>query len=91
MTNEYVVQMLPMVAIAGALVAWLAQIPKTNRGYGFLADMSFGLGGCVGGGALFAGVSSGADMIVMFWVGIVGAIVALVAQRRLWGAAVAHA
>jgi uncharacterized membrane protein YeaQ/YmgE (transglycosylase-associated protein family) len=83
--------MLPMVAIAGALVAWLAQIPKTNRGYGFLADLAFSLAGSVGAGALVAKLSGDAGMIVMFWVGIVGAIVALVAQRRLWGATVARA
>jgi len=86
---EYVVQMFPMVAIAGLLVAWLAQIAKTNRGYGFLPDMALALAGSVGAGALIATVVSGnAGMIVMFWIGIVGAIIVIVAQRRLWGAAV---
>ena len=91
MTNDYVVQMLPMVAIAGALVAWLAQIPKTNRGYGFLADMALGIAGSVGAGALVSkAVTGDGGMIVMFCVGIVGAIVVLAAQRRMWSAVVAE-
>lgn len=92
MTNEYIVQMLTTVAIAGALVAWLAQIPKTNRGYGFMPDMALAVAGSVAAGALVAlGVTADAGMTVMFWVGIVGATVLLGAQRRLWPAAVARA
>ena len=88
MTMEYVVQMV----LAGALVAWLAQIPKTNRGYGFMPDMALAFAGSVVAGALITlGVSDDAGMIVMFWVGIVGAIVMLGAQRRVWPAAVARA
>ena len=92
MTNEYIVQMLTTVAIAGALVAWLAQIPKTNRGYGFMPDMALAVAGSVAAGVLVAlGVTADAGMTVMFWVGIVGATVLLGAQRRLWPAAVARA
>jgi uncharacterized membrane protein YeaQ/YmgE (transglycosylase-associated protein family) len=88
-TNEYIVQMLPMVAIAGVLVAWLAQVPKTNRGYGFMPDMALAVVGSVAAGALIAlGVTGDAGMIVMFWGGVVGATVLLGAQRRLWPATV---
>lgn len=80
--------MVPMLVIAGAMVAWLAQIPVTNRGYGFLPDMALGLAGSACAGALIgAAVSGEVGMIVMFWIGIVGAIVAIGAQRRLWRAA----
>ena len=89
--NEYAVQMVPMLVMAGAVVAWMAQIPLTNRGYGFLADMAFAVAGSVAAGALVAwGLSGNPGMIVMFWIGIVGAIVALVAQRRLWRPAIAR-
>ena len=85
MTTEYVVQMVPMLVIAGVLVAWLAQIPATTRGFGFLPDMALGLAGSLGAGALVGtGMGGDAGMIVMFWVGIVGASVAIGSQRRLW-------
>ena len=91
--NEYAVQMVPMLVMAGAVVAWMAQIPMTNRGYGFVADMMLAVAGSVAAGALVAwAMSRDPGMIVMFWIGIVGAIAALAAQRRLWrSAAVARA
>ena len=90
--NEYAVQMVPMLVMAGAVVAWMAQIPATNRGYGFVADMMLAVAGSVAGGALVVWVlTRDPGMIVMFWIGIVGAIAALAAQRRLWRSAVARA
>jgi uncharacterized membrane protein YeaQ/YmgE (transglycosylase-associated protein family) len=91
--NEYAVQMVPMLVMAGAVVAWMAQIPVTNRGYGFVADMMLAVAGSVAVGALVVwALSRDPGMIVMFWIGIVGAIAALAAQRRLWRpAAVARA
>jgi uncharacterized membrane protein YeaQ/YmgE (transglycosylase-associated protein family) len=79
--------MVPMLVIAGILVAWLAQIPAKSRGYGFLADMACGLVGSACVGALIVGLGGDPGMVVMFWIGIVGSFLALAAQRRLWAPA----
>jgi uncharacterized membrane protein YeaQ/YmgE (transglycosylase-associated protein family) len=84
MMAEYVAQMAPMLVVAGAMVAWLAQIPSTTRGYGFVPDMGLGVAGSVLTGMLLWAVSAGAGMLAMFALGGVGAAVAVVAQRGLW-------
>ena len=90
--NDYAVQIVPMLVMAGAVVAGMAQIPATNRGYGLVADMVLAVAGSVAAGALVAwALTRDPGLIAMFWIGIVGAIVVLVAQRRLWRAAVARA
>ena len=45
MTTEYGAQMAPMLVVAGAMVAWLAQISSAARGYGVLPDRAHGLVG----------------------------------------------
>ena len=88
MTAEYVVQMGPMLVLAGLIVAWLAQLSSTVRGWGLVPDMGLGLIGSVTGGLLvWAVLSSGAGMLGMFGIGAVGAVLAIVAQRGLWRSA----
>ena len=88
MTTEYIVQIGPMLVMAGLMVAWLAQLSSTTRGPGFLPDMALGLIGSVAGGLLvWAALSSGAGMLGMFGIGAAGAVLAIVAQRGLWRSA----
>ena len=85
MTTEYIVQMAPILIIAGAFVAWAAQIPSTATGYGFLPDMALGLAGSVLAGALaWAVIFAHAGMLAMFVIGFVGAVITIAAQRGLW-------
>ena len=85
MTTEYIAQMLPMLAIAGAMVGWMAQIGPTTRGYGLLPDMALGLAGSVFAATLVrTAISADAGMLAMFVIGGVGATLAVVAQRGLW-------
>ena len=75
----------PILAIAGAFVAWLAQIRSTSRGYGFMPDMAIAVGGSVLAGAFVsATLSPDAGMLGMVGIGGIGALVAIVAQRGLW-------
>lgn len=80
MTTEYVAQMAPMLVIAGAMVAWLAQISSTARVYGFLPDRALGLVGSVLAGARVWALG-------MFGIGGAGAVLAIVAQRGPWRSA----
>jgi|SRR5919198_2941977 uncharacterized membrane protein YeaQ/YmgE (transglycosylase-associated protein family) len=84
MRAEYVAQMAPMLVVAGAIVAWLAQISSTTRGYGFVPDMALGVAGSVLAGTLIWASFGGAGMLAMFVIGGVGASVVIVAQRGLW-------
>ena len=85
MTTEYIAQMLPMLLLAGALVAWVVQLVPKTGGYGFLPDMALCVvGGVLAGAVVRAGLSGNAGMLGMFAIGGLGAILALVAQRGLW-------
>lgn len=88
MTTEWIAQMAPMLVLAGVMVAWLAQVSWTARGYGFLPDMAFGMGGsAVAGTLLWAAISASAGMLAMFAIGGVGAVLAIAAQRAAWRSA----
>ncbi len=85
MTTEYIVQMVPMLVIAGAMVAWVAQMSWRAGGYGFLPDMALALVGSVFAGTfVWTAISADAGMVGMFGIGGVGAVLAIVAQRGLW-------
>jgi hypothetical protein len=87
-TTEYVAQMTPMLVLAGAMVAWLAQISSRAGGYGFLPDMAVGLGGSLLAGTLvLAAASADAGMLGVVGIGAAGAVLAIVAQRGLWRSA----
>jgi hypothetical protein len=67
------------------VVAWLAQIPSTDSGYGFLADMRLAVAGRVLAGTLaWVVIREIAGLLAMFGIGGVVAIVAIASQRRFW-------
>ena len=85
MTTEYIAQMAPMWMTAGLMVAWLADAGWSEGGSGLLTDLGFGLAGGVAAGALIrTALASDAGMLASFAIGGVGAIAAIVGQRKLW-------
>ena len=86
--GEYIAQMAPMLGVAGALVAWLAQIRETRSGHGFLPDMALALIGSGVAGSLFTmgtlAYATGVGMPGMVVVGAVGAVAAIAMQRAVW-------
>jgi uncharacterized membrane protein YeaQ/YmgE (transglycosylase-associated protein family) len=82
---EHVVQLGPMLILAGLLAGWTAEAVSRAGGYGFIPDMVLGLvGSVVGGTTVWVFVSSDAGMLAMFLIGCAGAALAVVAQRGLW-------
>jgi uncharacterized membrane protein YeaQ/YmgE (transglycosylase-associated protein family) len=85
---EHIVQMGPMLVLAGLIAGWVAEAASRAGGYGFIFDMVFGLVGSVVGGAIvWVFVSSDIGMPAMFAIGCAGAALAIAAQRRLWRSA----
>jgi len=86
--NDYIAQMAPMLGIAGASVAWIAQIPETTRGKGFLPDMALALAGSAVIGILASAAirpfSDGLGMLGMYVLGMVGATATIALQRSVW-------
>jgi uncharacterized membrane protein YeaQ/YmgE (transglycosylase-associated protein family) len=87
--SEYIAQMAPMLGIAGAVVAWLGQIPNSRAGHGFPADMALGLAGSIVAGVSAAGITNftsppAVGMAAMAAVGMVGAVVGIAVQRAVW-------
>jgi hypothetical protein len=82
---EHVVQMGPMLVLAGLMVAWTAEAVSRAGGYGFTPDMVLALtGSVIVGGLVWIVVSSGPGMLGMLMVGVAGAGLGLAAQRGLW-------
>jgi uncharacterized membrane protein YeaQ/YmgE (transglycosylase-associated protein family) len=85
---EDVVQMVPMLVLAGLIAGWVAEVVSRADGHGFIRDMVLGLvGSVVGGAAVWVVISSEAGMLAMFLIGCGGATLAIVAQRRFWPSA----
>lgn len=85
---EHVVQMGPMLVLAGLIAGWVAEAASRAGGYGFILDMGFGLiGSVVAGTIVWVFISSEIGMPAMLVVGSGGAALAIVAQRRLWRSA----
>ena len=85
MSIEFLAQMVPMWALGGLAIAWLAEAFWSAGGHGLLTDIVFGIGGSVAAGMLIATtVPFAVGMFVMFAVGCTGAIVPLLVQRGLW-------
>jgi hypothetical protein len=83
--NEQIIQMGPMLVLAGLGAGWLADAFVSRRGYGLLVDMGLGVGAnLVGGGVLLALGGLPAGMVTMFGVGLVLAISVIVVQRLGW-------
>jgi uncharacterized membrane protein YeaQ/YmgE (transglycosylase-associated protein family) len=85
---EHIMQMGPMLVLAGLTAGWVAEALSRAETYGFIHDSVLGLiGSVVMGATIWVVISSGAGMLAMFLIGCGGATLAIVAQRTFWRAA----
>jgi uncharacterized membrane protein YeaQ/YmgE (transglycosylase-associated protein family) len=85
---EHIIQIGPMLVLAGLLAGWVAEAVSRAGGYGFILDMFVGLVGSVVAGAIvWALTSSNIGMLAMLLIGCGGASLAIAAQRGLWRSA----
>jgi uncharacterized membrane protein YeaQ/YmgE (transglycosylase-associated protein family) len=72
--------------VVGLLAGWLAGFVMKGGGYGLIGDLVLGLVGSVAGGWIFRalGVSAGGGLLPTVFVAFVGAVIVIVAQRKLW-------
>ena len=72
--------------VVGLLAGWLAGIVMKDGGYGLIGDLGLGLVGSVVGGWTFRalGVSAGVGLFPAVFVAFVGAVIVIVAQRKVW-------
>ena len=72
--------------LVGLLAGWLAGFVMKDGGYGPIGDLVLGLVGSVVGGWIFwaLGVSAGGGLFPTVYVAFVGAVIVLVAQRKVW-------
>jgi uncharacterized membrane protein YeaQ/YmgE (transglycosylase-associated protein family) len=72
--------------VVGLLAGWLAGFAMKGGGYGLIGDMALGLVGGVVGGWTFRvlGASAGGGIFSTVLVAFVGAVLVIVAQRKLW-------
>jgi uncharacterized membrane protein YeaQ/YmgE (transglycosylase-associated protein family) len=72
--------------VVGLLAGWLAGIVMKGGGYGLVGDLVLGLVGSVVGGWIFRalGVFPGGGFIPTVFVAFVGAVIVIVAQRKVW-------
>ncbi len=75
-----------MWVVVGLVVGWLAGFVMKSGGYGLKGDLILGLVGSIVGSWLFwaLGVSPDAGLVVLGVVAVIGAAIAIVAQRKLW-------
>jgi uncharacterized membrane protein YeaQ/YmgE (transglycosylase-associated protein family) len=82
---EPIIQMSPMLALAGLMVGWVAETFSHDDGYGFVHDTLFGLvGSVIAGVAVWALISSHVGMFAMLLIGCAGGAIAITAQRKFW-------
>ncbi len=72
--------------LVGLIAGWLAGFMMKGGGYGLLWDLSLGLGGSLIGGWIFQtlGIAPGAGWFTMVVVAFVGAVMLIVAQRKVY-------
>jgi uncharacterized membrane protein YeaQ/YmgE (transglycosylase-associated protein family) len=72
--------------VVGLLAGGLAEIVMKDGGYGLIGDLGLGLIGSVAGGWIFwaLGVSAGGGLFPTAYVAFAGAVIVLVAQRKVW-------
>ena len=72
--------------LVGLLAGWLAGFVMKDGGYGPIGDLVLGLVGSVVGGWIFwaLGVSAGGGLFPTVFVALAGAVIVLVAQRKVW-------
>jgi uncharacterized membrane protein YeaQ/YmgE (transglycosylase-associated protein family) len=81
---EHIIQIGPMLVLAGLIAGWVAEAASRAAGYGFILDMVVGLVGSVVAGAIvWALTSSNMAMLAMLLIGCGGAALAIAAQRGL--------
>jgi len=86
--SEILVQMVPMLVLAGLIAAWLAEAISRAGGYGFIPDALLGLTGSLVAGAVLWGVTPrDPAMTTMLLVACAGAVLAIVVQRAFWRSA----
>ena len=82
---EHIMQMGPMLVLAGLTAAWVAQAVSRAEHDEFIRDMILGLiGSVVAGATVWVAISIEAGMSGMFLIGCGGAAGVIVAQRILW-------
>jgi uncharacterized membrane protein YeaQ/YmgE (transglycosylase-associated protein family) len=71
--------------VVGLLAGWLAGIVMKGGGYGLIGDLGLGLVGSVVGGWIFRalGLSAGGGLFPTVGA-LVGAVLVIVAQRKVW-------
>jgi uncharacterized membrane protein YeaQ/YmgE (transglycosylase-associated protein family) len=85
---EHIIQIGPMLVLAGLIAGWVAEAASRAGGYGFILDMVIGLIGSIVAGTIVWGlISSDTGMLAMLLIGCGGAALAIVAQRGLWRSA----
>ena len=70
--------------VVGLLAGWLAGIVMKNGGYGLIGDLLLGVFGSVAGGWIALNVSAGGGLFPTVYVAFAGAVIAIVAQRKVW-------
>jgi uncharacterized membrane protein YeaQ/YmgE (transglycosylase-associated protein family) len=72
--------------VVGLLAGWLAGSVMKGGGYGLIGDMVLGLIGSVVGGWIFwaLSVSAGGGLVPTVFAAFVGAVIVIVAQRKVW-------
>ena len=72
--------------VVGVLGGWVAGFVMKGGGYGLIGDMVLGLAGSFAGGWIFRAlsVSAGGGIVPTEVVALVGAVIVVVAQRKLW-------
>jgi uncharacterized membrane protein YeaQ/YmgE (transglycosylase-associated protein family) len=85
--NELLAFVGPMLALAGLSCGWTSAALSPARGYGLRGDMALGLVGSFVLASALYGLNwfVGNGLVVAFLIGVLGAVAAIVAQRRLWG------
>jgi uncharacterized membrane protein YeaQ/YmgE (transglycosylase-associated protein family) len=72
--------------VVGLLAGWLAGSVMKGGGYGLVGDIVLGLIGSVVGGWIFwaLSVSTGGGLVPTVFAAFVGAVIVIVAQRKVW-------
>jgi hypothetical protein len=87
MMLEHIVQMAPMLILAGLAVGWTAEAVTRAGSYGSGSDMVLALvGSVVAGLTVWLAISAAAGMATMFLIGSGGAALLIAAQRTVWRA-----
>ena len=82
---EHIMQLGPMLVLAGVSAGWVAEAASRAGGYGFVIDMFLGfVGSVVGGAIVWVLTPGGIGMPAMLLIGCGGAALTIAAQRGLW-------